>query len=156
MKSLMKCVPKVSLLCLFICVCWGKSTTSGIQSYPSLSLCVHARTRVHKHTHCTAPQGVFEQKPSLSVINGSRKTREQENTSKRGPNEKVWWKKKPVSCWVCLKHVTGTNYTCTHIICTWIKKVYLVHVMSHLKQDTNYEGINSFCIFSGELIAYFW
>lgn len=35
------------------------------------------------------------------------------------------------------------------------KQVYIVRVMSHLKNDKNYEDTNSFCIFSAELIAYF-
>lgn len=48
MKSLMKCVPRGPLLCQCICVCWRKGTTSGIQSYPSLSLCTHTHT--HRHT----------------------------------------------------------------------------------------------------------
>lgn len=46
----------------------------------------------HTHTHAsTAPEGVFERKPSLSVISGERKNREKTLQREKSAVNKSWF-----------------------------------------------------------------
>lgn len=62
-----------------------------------LSITFSVHTHTHAQTHCTTPQGVFEQKPLLSKW---LKKNHREKTLQREDQMKKCGEKKPVSCWV--------------------------------------------------------
>ena len=93
MKPLRKRVPRGSCACACSCVCWKKSTTSRIQSYPSLSLCTHTDT----HTKHSTSRCLWAETLTVCYKWLKKNRRERENTSKR-----TKWKsgeKQPVSFW---------------------------------------------------------